>query len=1843
MKTSSTILMLVLASLIIVSCRQQPEKQQVSDPSRFEGLITGFTSGIVPSNSQIRVMTAKPIQGFQPGAELPMDIIAFNPPLRGKAMVDDAYALVFMPDGPMRSGQQYQVNVNLRRLFDTADELSDFVFTFQVVKQDFTVFRGQIITPDPDRPEMQRYEGKLVTSDAMSLEEASKLLRASSPYREFEVNMAPDGLNTFVYSIEDIPRLDDAYSLEISWDGRPLNIQKRGSFKVDIASANEFTFLSFEVNNADQSIILTFSDPLDTRQQIEGLVRLEGADDVRIARSGAVVTLFPRQRISGARQVTLDQTILSAGGKRLEKTITLMVALEALPPKVELIGSGNIMPDSEGLSLPFRAVSLRAVDVTVYKIFADNIRQFYQFNRTDGSNNLNYVGRPVFMQTVRLDQNPDTDLTQWNGFSVDLTGMIKSDPMAIYRVRFSFKRTYAVYDCAGPMNDKIDEGDFEMSRDELAYWEGRNYWYNQWPENYRWSDRNNPCTDSYYISDRFPERNILYSNLGIIAKSADNRKFEMAVTNLLTAAPVGGAKLEFFNFQRQKVGEGVTAPNGMAEVTVDQATYLVSATHGGQRTWMRLFDGSSLSLSSFDVAGKEVQEGIKGFIYGERGVWRPGDTLFLTFLLDDVNKRLPADHPVLFELFDARGNLVEKRVRRQGVDNFYTFITPTKPDAPTGNWRAKVSVGGAVFQKQLKIEHVKPNRLKMELNFGRDALIANDRSQRLQLQSSWLHGAPAANLRASVTMRLLQRDHLFEGYESYNFNSPSKSFFSPEEVIFDQKLDQNGIASIPLHLHTNRAAPGMLSAVFTTRVFEQGGDFSTDVFTIPFAPFTHFVGIKIDGANGRHNRIETDREHVIEVASLDDSGHPVSIQNLEMKLYKLSWRWWWGADMDNLAGWISGQGSQVVQQKSFSTVNGKGQVSFTVDYPNWGHYFVEVSDPSGGHTAGTLLFFDWPSHISRAGRQAPAGATMLAFSADKEKYNVGEKAVITFPSSDGARALISIENASQVMMTRWIECSGSETSFDLNITGNMAPNIYVNITLIQPHHQTLNDLPVRLYGIIPLMVEDPQTILTPVIKASSSVRPESAYNIGIAEQNGKAMTYTIAIVDEGLLGLTRFGTPDPWQSFYAREALGVKTWDMFDEVLGAFGGQLQKILAIGGDAELLQLDDQKANRFKPVVTFAGPFILDAGQERQHKFAMPNYIGEVRVMVIAGREGAWGAAGKSITVKQPLMVLPTLPRVLSPGEEVSLPVSVFAMEQNVKNVSVSITPQGALLADGETEKTMTFSSIGEEMLFFKLKATDSEGVGKVKISAVSGGETAGAEIEIDVLHPNPFMPQVENYILAGNDQLEVNMKFHGIEGSNSGAITLSTFPTFDLEKNLDRLISYPFGCLEQIISAAFAQLHLEDILTLSSQQQVDINNNIRLTISLLPRYKLADGDFTYWPGSTYRSGWASVHAGHFMVLARQKGYTIPDNLINDWLDVQSSAANRFDISGAHIHPWEKFTQAYRLYVLAQAGKPSFSAMNRLREDNTLQSPAKWRLAAAYAIAGRPEAAQKLIENAGGSDTPTYHMAGPTFGSSLRDQAMILETLTLIGERQKAFDLLVRMDDEYNSRYMSTQTAAFIIYSISRLAKFDESGTGLNFSLTIDGQTENIISQQPAYSIPVNRIINNEKLFTVKNNGQSGLYLTTTAIGKSDYGKELTGTRNLEMTIEYVTIDGAPLDVTKMKQGVDFVAVIKVRNPGQMGNYKHMALSYTVPSGWEILNKRLHDLEGAQLETAFTYRDIRDDRVDTFFDLNANRTATYRIELNAAYSGRFYLPATLCEAMYEHNIYAIEKGRWIEVVR
>ncbi|MGN6511420.1 MAG: alpha-2-macroglobulin family protein, partial [Chitinophaga sp.] len=831
------------------------------------------------------------------------------------------------------------------------------------------------------------------------------------------------------------------------------------------------------------------------------------------------------------------------------------------------------------------------------------------------------------------------------------------------------------------------------------------------------------------------------------------------------------------------------------------------------------------------------------------------------------------------------------------LNGVYSFHTATDADAPTGSWLAKVKVGGAVFTKNLRIETVKPNRLKVRLDFGNKTALVKDESPKGTLTAAWLFGAPAQSLKAKVDVSLTSSRTAFPKFDGYSFDDPTERFSTENKTIFDATLNENGTAPVSARIPVGERAPGVLKANFEVKVFEPGGDFSIDHFSMPYHVFDTYVGVAAPQGDRLTGMLVTDKTHQVSIVNIDANGKLVSgSREVEVQLYKIRWRWWWDESDNDYSNFTDDNYNQLLQTQKVTLTNGKGTWPLLVHEPSWGRFLIRVKDLRSGHITGQSVYIDWPNYAERLQKENPAEAAMLVFTSNKTKYSVGEDVVLTIPSSEGGRGLISIESGSKVLKTDWIGTEKGQTVYRFKAEKNMAPNIYVNVSLLQPHAQTANDLPIRMYGTIPILVEDPNTILKPVVSLPSTLRPETGASISVSESSGKAMTYTIAIVDEGLLDLTRFKTPDPHAAFYAREALGVKTWDLFDFVIGAWGADLERILSIGGDESLNRnASTAKANRFKPVVQFMGPFYLGKGENRTHNFTLPSYIGSIKAMVVAGQEGAYGNAERTASVKKPLMLLATVPRVLGPGETIQLPVTVFGLEPHVRQASVTLSSNPYFEVVGESTKQVSFPKPGEQLVYFDVKIRSQVGIGKFKIVAVSGKERAEENVELDVRNPNPYVTNVIEHTLEPGASWDDSFMPVGMPGTNSGTREVSTIPALNLGKRLEYLIQYPHGCVEQITSGVFPQLVLGNITDLSERQKQAIERNIKAGVQRLRGFQLTDGGMGYWPGASAADEWSTNYAGHFMLEAQAAGYTLPPGFLDQWKKYQRNKAQSWSPS------------------------------------------------------------------------------------------------------------------------------------------------------------------------------------------------------------------------------------------------------------------------------------------------------------------------------------------------------------
>lgn len=1835
---------IAILSICVLSCNKTDKNAQPSsiDPA-FNEYISAYTAGVIGSGSSITISFAHDVVGFDKvGEEADASLFSFSPSIKGTALWQDLRTIRFTPEGRFTSGTTYQITFRLGKLVVVPAELSSFSYNLQILPQNFEVVVNNVRPYVKTELTRQRIEGTLTTADFAENASVEKMVSARQDQKPLKITWthAENG-KQHDFVVEDVTRKDTQTSVTLSTNGAPLNVDRTDDIPVDIPGLSDFKVTSVRVEpGVTQHIIIQFSDPLNEMQPMQGLVRVDDAPSLDFEVSDNLLHVYVPAKLAGTKSVRIEPGIENVLKFKLKEALTYELLFEPIKPAIRFTNSGTILPGTDGFVLPFEAVNLKAVDVQVIRIYESNILQFLQVNSLSGSYELRRVGKPVLSQVMRLDNSGVADLGKWNRFTLDLSRLIQAEPGAIYQVKLDMRMRYIAYPCGDlAVSDDLEplESWTAPESSESSYWdnyESDEYGYD---EDYNWNERDNPCDKTYYRQNRAAVRNIIASDLGLLAKRGSDDKTIIFVNDLRSTLPMSGVQVEVYDYQQQPIGSGATGSDGKVVIGSKETPGFVVAKSGNQRGYLKVLDGESLSLSNFNISGERIKDGLKGFLYGERGVWRPGDSLYLSFILESKTKALPGNHPVLFELENPEGQVTSRMVRSAAINGFYTFPTRTEADAPTGYWTARAKVGQASFEQQIRIEAIKPNRLKIKVDFGKERLTASDGDITGKLNVNWLQGTPGRNLKAEFDLLLSKSETRFEKYPDFIFDNPVSDFTAEDQPIFEGTTDNEGNATMRFSVNVEGEAPGVLNATFRGKVFEESGNYSLDRFTLPYYPFPSFTGIRVPPGDKARGMLLTDTLHRVDVVTIDADGNPVSHDGIQMTLHKLTWKWWWDNSEGNNAEFSSGRYESPVAKGTIKTTNGKGSWSFKVKYPEWGRFLLRAYDPVSGHTTGKIVYIDWPGWAGRQ-QEGREGATMLNFSSDKNSYNTGEKIQLAVPGSNSGRALVTIENGSRVLESQWVETKSGMNSIVLDAKPEMAPNCFVYITLLQPHNQTTNDLPIRMYGVIPVRVEDPETHLNPAITMPGVLEPGQKVTVRVAEAKNKTMTYTLAVVEDGLLDLTRFKTPDAWNYFYSREALGVKTWDLYEDVMGAFGGKIERLLAIGGSDEIAgKASEKKNNRFKPVVKFMGPFTLKGGTN-EHTFVMPNYIGSVRTMVVAGYEGSYGKAEKTTPVRKPLMVLATLPRVLGPEEKLKLPVTLFRMEPGIKNVKVEVSVVGALSIEGQASQNVVMDN-DDLTTEFDLMVKSQTGSGKVTVKASSGNATATDVVNIEIRNPNPPLTKVTDAIVQPNQSWSGSVTSVGLPGSNTAVLELSTLPPINLGQRMKYLIQYPYGCVEQTTSSVLPQLFLAQVKALSVSEKAMISANVTAGVQRLKSFQTNDGGFAYWPGGDDSDSWGTSYAGHFLVEAEAKGYFVPQDLMRKWKSYQRSKAQSWRRSPSIYN--SDLIQAYRLYTLAAAGDLDIGAMNRMREITGLQPAAAWMLAATYAKAGQREAALSYIANLDTVIKP-YREMGYTYGSELRDKAIILETLVMLDDRKKGIDLLKEISAQLgnSAEWFSTQTTAWCLKAITSFAADNASGP-FSFTYSYKGKEESLQSDLPIYQVSLPVEDKGDGTIKVTSKSAGTLFVRTIAQGIPSRSQEEATEQGITLNATYWNKDGSSLDPASIDQGTSFVVAVTVGHTGIRGAYKNIALNHVFPSGWEINNLRLADSEGVVKSDAFTYQDIRDDRIYTYFDLAPGQKKTFRYLITASFAGKYYLPGVSVEAMYDNSISARTKGQEVSV--
>ena len=1822
MKNYFSLLILALFALSFQNCKGKKE-QNVLEYSRY---ISGYTQGMIRSGDPFYIRLESNKFSFKDSLPVaPEELLKITPKVAGTVSFLNGNTLEFRPTERFKNDQTYRVELRMSPIFDLPANLKVFQFDLKILPQAFSFIEGSLSVEQGTENGMI-YKASIVNADIVDPEQIEKLVKA-------DLNGASQTLEwehaayTHTFAIRRIARAEKTQTLQLTF---AQQVKNGNDLLVEIPGSSHFSVLEVKISEDDpKNIDIIMSDNLNKSQDLQGLVLIEGISNLKYSIQGNIIRVYPEQRdrLQGVVQVSVFKGIQSHIGEKLASDVIQQVRIPSAKPKVAFIGKGVFTPAEGHTLIPFSAVGLKAVQLRVTKVFSQNMIFYLQENDYDRNYDyeLQRVSRLVLNKKINLVKAGEPfDVSRWRDYTLNLADHLALEKGVVYLVQLGFQRSYTGLPCAKESDEdetyweKIGQDDNNYDRD----YDDDDYDYYYYPSDYRWEERDDPCSNSYYyVQDRFPKKKVIATSLGMTAKAGVDGKYMVAVNDLATTSPVENCTVYFYNFQNQCIDSARTGANGITFTKPSGSVFAIVAQKGNDKAFLKITNASSLSYSNFDVSGEVVQQGIKGFLYGERGVWRPGNDIYLSFILEDKEKVIPVGHPILVELYDPTGKVVQTRRDVRGEKGLYCFNFKTDEDAVTGYWRAIVKIGGSRFSKTIRVETVKPNRLSIQAELPPKEIMGKGiTTTTIPVATRWLHGAKTSSLKTKTELRLSQGRTSFPGFKDYTFDDYARHFNTTTSTIYDGETDGNGHFNLTMDKVDAENAPGMLNALLTIQVFENSGDFSIVTSSFKYSPYTKYVGIKLP--ESEDNWYTVNKPIAIQGAVVTAEGTSTE-SKVEVEVYTLEWRWWWDSEYDNIGSYINRSYKKPVFNKTLTTQNGKFEVNFTGK--EWGRYYVIARDVDSGHTCGTTLYLSY-----WGGNQIPGMATLLSLTSDKKGYTAGEKIKIKFPSSANAVALVSIENGKTIKDVFRVPAEAGSTSFEFTATPDMCPNVYMNVSLIQPHKNRDNDKPVRLYGVLNIPVEAPELHLKPAIAMDNELRPSQDFSITISETNGKPMNYTLAVVDEGLLAISSFKTPDPFPAFYAREALGVKTWDFYDHVFGAYGGRLEKAFAVGGDEDMEADENRKNDRFTPVVIFQGPFTLKAGEKKQHTLRMPEYIGEVRTMVIAEDNGRYGSVAKQTPVNQPLMMHVTMPRLFTPNDVIEIPVTLFAMKEQIKDVEVEIKTDNKIEIVDKASLQTRFSGVGEQIVFFKVKIKEITGSSTISFSARSGQEKATFRTDVEIRIPNPRVTRVDARELKPGESLTFDNPVEGL--SPASVMEITSIPALNLESRLKFLIQYPHGCGEQITSAVYPQLMLPLLTDLSEAEKRTTELHIKEVISRLRNYQTSGGGFSYWAGSSSVSNWVHTYITDFLINAEKQGYLVPASMKDAALNYLSQKANAWRASDFY----SEIEQSYCLYVLASAGKANLAAMNRMKEISYKNPVARWQLAGAYALCKHEQVARSLIANLP-TESALYRQLGRCYGSTLRDNAIILQSMVDMDMREQAYTILQKMALKFASQeWLSTQESAFGLCAIGNyVKKYFASGNGIH--AVINKETVNTSKTVIRYPLSVS---NQKSVATVKNNTEGILHVRTVnssiplgVISQS----EMSG---MDMDIKYYR-NKKPSTAFQFIQGEDISVEISIRNTGNIGLYEELAMTYMFPSGFEFYNERL--TAGINPFPNTDNVDIRDDRVYLYFSLKQGETKKFTLRFNAAYPGIYLLPAVNCSAMYDNSITATLPGNTLTILR
>ena len=1318
---------------------------------------------------------------------------------------------------------------------------------------------------------------------------------------------------------------------------------------------------------------------------------------------------------------------------------------------------------------------------------------------------------------------------------------------------------------------------------------------------------------------------ILITDIGVVAKRGGDDLL-VWTSSFKDLSAVADANVTLISDQNQVLATGRTDGRGIWHyhdlAKTKKKPFMLTVQKGNDFSFL-VFGRTDVDLSPFDIAGDTIgKNGYSAFVYGERDIYRPGETVEGVAVVRTKSLENPPQLPLVVKHRDADSERESIRVT-SGDGGIASFKIDLPQYARTGRHRLDVIAGKDVIGTyNFQVEEFVPDRIKVEVK-PKKPYAAPGEDLTYDVRSAYLFGPPAANLAVDTRARLVSSTFAPKGFEGFTFTNAERKFDAREIESESSTLDANGVKEFKVAIPPGLEPPGALEAVVASRVQESGGRGVAAVAHIPVHPWPYYIGIRRAGNGDAY--VTPGSKAEFEWAAVGLDGKSVKSNTLRADLYEDEWHSVLRHTSNGGYNYETTRDTTLVKSITIQPGNTRG--TFTFIASGYRTFRAMITDSSTGASSEISFYCGgWgysPWAMKNPGR--------LDLQLDKDEYAPGETATLQIKSPFSGKLLITLER-DDVYYTAVETITGNSGKVTIPLTAELRPNAYVTATVVRAAKDLEPGEAGRAFGAIPINVDRAANRIEPKITAPSDMRSNHPLSIDVATEPGA--TVTIAAVDEGILQLIAQKTPDPHSYFYRKLALGVSTSDIFAELLpevkprgkaNAGGGE-----NLEGLAQYVRADSIR--RAKPVAFWSGALTADASGKAHVKFDVPDFQGGVRIMAVAHHGRHFGSSETMTKVHDPIVLMPTFPRFLSVRDQAQIPVSVRNDTGRAGRFEVAL--------NGARQNIDIPNGI-EKTLYFSINAPQQPGDVAIDITAKSNGESAHASGHIGVRWDLPIESVEdigrfnERSAVFRNDVLQ---QFQ--PASIERTLVISPLPFVQFRGKLTYLLNYPYGCVEQTTSSVFPLIYFGD---LAQELDPDAFNNGRDSAAMvaagirrLGTMQTYNGSFSMWPYGTTTADWGTVYATHFLVEAKRAGHDVPQPMLDRalaYLTTDAKAKSDYDTV-------ELERVVYSLYVLARAGKADIGTMDYLREHqlSRMQSHSRALLAAAYAATGNPRMIETLASNINDADD-VARQTGFNYDSTIRNRAMLLLALLDTNPSDPRIPNLVeRLTREIAiNPWWSTQECAFTLIALGQLVHNQHAIAPYQGTVFVDGKS---IGDFTPKTIAFRHIRGRNIEVKMRGPFNAGAaYYSMTTSGVRTPQSFRPSNNGIVITRELLNRDGVPVGTDGVRQGD--LLVCKTTIESTNGTMNNVVLQNLIPSGLEVENPRLKSSETFTWITGemseCTNIDIRDDQVIQFVELPSSGKLVFYTLLRAVTPGVYQQPPAFAEAMYARMNHATgERG-------